>query len=95
MGKPSFVSITITTGDVAQNVTNDEGIIFRDVNVHVYTNGVYYGDGTTMQGQISANAVVGFQGRLRAKDMFFKNLVAGNNATVVITGVIDEEIQKS
>ena len=62
--------------------------ILSAVNIHCYTNDAYYGNMASQPGIIRANAVVWFEGIIKVSDLFFKNLTAGSNTTITITGVI-------
>jgi hypothetical protein len=63
-------------------------IILTSVNIHCYTNDVYYGNAGLLSGIIRANAVIWFDAPCRVSDLLFKNLTAGSNATIVITGTL-------
>jgi hypothetical protein len=62
--------------------------ILADVNIHCYTNDAYYGNAALQTAVIRANAVVWFTGTIKVADLWFKNVNAGSNCTIVITGVI-------
>jgi len=62
--------------------------ILSDVNIHCYNNDAYYGNAAIQAGIIRANAVVWFTGTVKVADLWFKNLTAGSNCTIVISGLI-------
>jgi len=79
-------AISLTTGDTAKPLSTDK-LILTDVNIHVYTNAVYYGSGSQQKSKASANDVITFRW-IDVSTIFFKNFTAGNNATIEATGVI-------
>lgn len=84
---------TITaTADTPFQVEPDGSIegetILTDVNIHCYTNDAYYGNAAVQAGIIRANAVVWFTGTIKVADLWFKNLTASSNTTLVVTGII-------
>jgi hypothetical protein len=60
------------------------------LNIHCYTNDCYYGNAGFQLGIIRANAVVWFDGLVRISDLWFKNLTAGSNTTIVIAGILKQ-----
>jgi hypothetical protein len=80
---------TITaTADGQFQVDDDLNIFLTAVNIHAYTNDAYYGNRSIQQGIIRANAVVWFDGLIRLSDLWFKNLTAGSNTVITITGIL-------
>ena len=80
------------TADTAFTVVSpgsEEGeVILSSANFHCYTNDLYYGTGAQQEGIIRANAVVWFDGHIKVSDWWFKNVTAGSNGKIVITGVV-------
>jgi len=84
--KTSFFSFNKTIGDTAQPLIQHH-VPFFEVNIHVYDNDVYYGDGTTMSAIAQAGSVLYFnRGSLR--DLYFKNRTAGNDGVVVVSATV-------
>ena len=92
-----MLTLSLTTGDIAQNTTNDD-VVMKNVNIHVYGADVYYGGSVQVQlatqssatpncGIIRANAVVWFE-NCYLKDLFFKSYVNATPGYVVVTGTI-------
>lgn len=55
---------------------------FYEVNLHCYTNDLYYGNGQIMAAKILADDVASFKfGNLR--DVFIQNAAAGSNGQIV------------
>jgi len=63
-------------------------VILTSINIHCYNADAYYGNEILQNGIIRANAVVWFDGAIRVSDLHFKNLNAGSNTTIVITGIV-------
>ena len=82
----SFYSKTKSITDLAEPFTTDE-IVFYDLNIHIYTNDVYYGDGTTMDAIAIAGSTLDFRnGNL--KDIHFVNKTPASVAVVTVAGTI-------
>lgn len=79
------------TDDNPFQVDNETENVVVSVNIHCYTNDVYYGNLAFQLGIIRANAVVWFEKTVRVSDLWFKNLTPGSNGTVVIAGVNKEQ----
>lgn len=97
MKKPStltsFFSLSKTQTDDSITPLTEFDIPFYDMNMHCYTNPVYYGDGSTMSAYINDGDVVFFKnGNLR--DIFIKNKTAGSNGQVVIVATVPTEFIK-
>jgi hypothetical protein len=89
----TFYSKTVTAADDNPFTVDDEGRTkLSCCNIHCYTNDCYYGNMSAQAAIIRANAVVWFEGSpVRVSDLWFKNLTAGQNATLVITGILIQE----
>jgi hypothetical protein len=86
---PSFYSLEYTLADDGPHKITLNDIYFYEINVHVYDNSIYYGNETTLKAIATAGTVLTFRnGNL--KDIMIKNVVAGNNGRVVVTGTIAE-----
>lgn len=89
--KSSFYSKAVTaTDDLPFPVEDDHDVILDCMNVHCYTNDLYYGNALVTSAVFRANAVIWFDSPIRLSDLIFKNFTAGSNATVVVTGVLHE-----
>ena len=83
------VTATADTPFQVEETGSEEGqTILSSINIHCYTNDAYYGNSAFQQGIIRANAVVWFDGSIRISDLWFKNLTAGSNTVIVITGIV-------
>ena len=89
----TFISLTMTmTDDNAHQLTQTD-LPFYEVNLHCYTQDLYYGDGLTMGAYIVAGDVASFRnGNLR--DLFFKNKTAGQNGTITAVATVPMEAIK-
>jgi len=76
------------TSDLPFQVDVDTRNMVSAVNIHCYNQDCYYGNVGMQEGIIRANAVVWFDGKIKVSDLWFKNLTAGQNTTVVITGIL-------
>lgn len=76
------------TADTPFQVDAETANILTSANIHCYTNDVYYGNSAFQLGIIRANAVVWFDGIIRVSDLWFKNVTAGSNGTVVVFGLV-------
>jgi len=97
MQKPStltsFFSLSKTQSTDASEPITEFDIPYYEMNMHCYTNPVYYGDGSVMSAYINVGDVVFFKhGNLR--DIFIKNKTAGNNGQVVIVATVPSEFVK-
>ena len=82
----SVYSAVLTCSDIAQPFSLVD-VPFYEGNFHIYTNDLYYGDGTTMSAIGRVNAVITLpKGNLA--DIYFKNYIAGSNAVVVFVGTV-------
>ena len=89
----SFYSKTHTaTDDLPFPVEDDHDIILDGCNIHCLTNDAYYGNPLVQSAPIRANAVVWFDAPVRVSDIVFKNLNAGSNCVIIITGIIHEGV---
>lgn len=77
-----------TPFQVEKSGSEESQTILTSINIHCYTNDAYYGTLASQQGIIRTNAVVWFDGAIRISDLWFKNLTAGSNTVIVITGVV-------
>jgi len=82
---PSFLSFSYTVLDSAAPPEYDHDIFFDDVNIHVETNDIKYGDGRYCEATATAGSVLSFR-NLRLSDIFVKNAVALNTAVIRIAG---------
>jgi len=83
----SFLSFTVTaSSDNAFRVCNDPKIILGSINIACYTNDAYMGNAAETNAILRANAVAWFDNPVRIYDLVFKNLTAGQNTQIVITG---------
>ena len=78
---------TFTT-DTAIRIEQDPTIILSSCNIHCYTNDCYYGNTGSSDAIIRTNATVWFDGKIRPYDFIFKNYTAGQNAKIVIVGIV-------
>lgn len=62
--------------------------LLTSVNIHCYTNAMYYGNSAYQLGVIQPNAVVWFDGVVKVSDLWFKNYTAGSNGNIVIVGLL-------
>jgi hypothetical protein len=67
---------------------DDTEVILSSINLHCYTNDLYYGNGAYQSGIIRANACVWFDGTVKLSDFWFKNVTAGSNGQIVIVGIV-------
>jgi len=81
-----FVSTFTATTDDAFRLSDDPNLILKSCNIHCYTADSYYGNSMATPGVIRANAVMWFDAPIRPFDLVFKNLAAGVNTQIVITG---------
>ena len=83
----SFISLSkIMTHDGIEAFTLAP-MPFYECNIHCYTHGLYYGDGTIMDAYLPPGGVASFRSGNLA-DLFLKNLTAGNNGKLVIVATI-------
>lgn len=68
---------------------------FEYLDIFAYTNNAYVGDLNGQDVLVAANAVYTIPYPVDAKDLFFKNVAAGSNTTVVIAGTEISERRKS
>lgn len=74
------ISLTMTDDNAHRVVEFD--VPFYEVNLHCYTNDLYYGNGSVMAAKILADDVASFKnGNLR--DVLVQNVTAGNNGQIV------------
>jgi len=78
----SFLSLEKTITNNAAPFTTT-AIPVYEVNIHVYDNDIYYGDGATQSAIAQAGSVLYFP-KIDLRDLFFKNRTAYLNARVVI-----------
>lgn len=83
-----YTKTKTATADGQFQIDDDLGIFLTSINIHAYTNDAYYGNRGLQQGIIRANAVVWFDGIVRVSDLWFKNLTAGSNTQITITGIL-------
>jgi hypothetical protein len=81
-----FVSTFTATTDAAFRLSDDPNLVLKSCNIHCYSQDAYYGNSMLTPGIIRANAVMWFDAPIRPFDLIFKNLAAGANTTIVITG---------
>ena len=81
-----FVGSFTATTDDAFRLSDDPNLILKSCNIHCYTQDAYYGNSRATPAIIRANAVMWFDSPIRPFDLMFKNLGAGLNTTIVITG---------
>ena len=79
---PTVISLTHTaSNDAIFKLTNDK-LLFRDLNIHCYTNDALYGAFRVVDAVLTSNAIASFRdGDL--SDFQFKNRVAGSNCKIV------------
>ena len=83
----SFLSLKITLANDNPNRLSDIDIPFYDMNFECKTNALYYGNGTVMENLLNMGEVAYFRsGNL--KDIFIKNVTAGNNGVLVLSGTV-------
>jgi hypothetical protein len=83
-----YTKTKTATADTPFQVDDDLDVFLTAINIHAYTNDAYYGNRAIQQGIIRVNAVVWFDGIIRVSDLWFKNLTAGSNAQITITGIL-------
>jgi hypothetical protein len=83
-----YVKQITASNDEAFTVEDEVDIVLTSVNIHCYTNDAYYGNAGSVLGIIRADAVIWFDSPCRVSDLVFKNLTAGSNCTIVITGTM-------
>jgi len=83
----TIVSMYITVKDVGFPVSHIS-IPFYSANFHVYTNDVYYGDGTIMKAKAVADSVISLE-KGDLKNMYFQNETPGNVAYVAVVATVD------
>ena len=92
------LTLVITTLDTPSTLSDDDDLVYDDVNIHIYGANVYYGMGDVVvratQGAATPNcstattgAVLSFR-NLRVSTMKFKSFAAATPGTVVATGTI-------
>lgn len=83
----SFLSLKITlTDDIAHRLSEID-IPFYDMNFEGKTNAIYYGNGVVMENLLNPGEVAYFRsGNL--KDIFIKNVTAGSNGALVLSGTV-------
>jgi len=85
----SFYSKAKTASDNGVfQVEDEDSIILTSVNIACYTNDAYYGNAAGLNAIIRANSVIWFDAPCRVSDLLFKNLTAGSNCQIVITGTL-------
>ena len=85
----SFYSRSVTaTANTQFRVDDNERITLSSINIHCYLADAFYGERASQTGIIRANAVVWFDKPVKIADLWFKNVVAGANAQIVITGTV-------
>lgn len=62
---------------------------YFEMNVHIYTNDVVYGDGTTMEAIAVANAVLTFK-KSDLQDLYFKSRTSGLHGRVVAVATVPQ-----
>jgi hypothetical protein len=93
-----ILTLTFTTGDTALPIVTDPSIQFEDVNIHIYSNDAYYGDGNKVNVATQAaatpdcsvakkDAVITFR-HLILSTLFFKSYTSGSNAFIAVTGTL-------
>jgi hypothetical protein len=97
--KGDILTVTLTTGDSANRLVEDPEVKFEDVNIHIYSNDAYYGNGPQVgyatQGAATpncsiarANDVLLFR-HLYAHTLFFKSQTNGSAAVIVASGTLE------
>jgi len=90
--KGSFYTKSVTaTADLPFQIDTNFRLVLSSINIHCYTNAMYYGNGAEQQGIIQPNAVVWFDKPVRVCDLWFKNYTAGSNGEITLTGTIEED----
>jgi len=83
----SVYSVSLTMTDDNPHRIIEFDVPFYEVNLHCYTNDLYYGNGSVMAAKILADDVASFRnGNLR--DFLFQNATAGNNGQIVAVAVV-------
>lgn len=83
-----YVKSYTATSDDPFRLEENMGIVLKSMNIHVYTADAFYGNSLATPGIIVADAVMWFEAPMRPFDFMFKNVNAGQNCTVVITGAM-------
>jgi len=84
-----YVRSYTTAVDTAFRVEDLPEVILASGNIHCYDNDAYYGNAySSNDAIIRANACVWFDAPFRPYDLLFKNVTAGANTKIVITGTI-------
>ena len=82
----SFYSKTKSITDHAEPFISED-LFFYDLNIHIKTHTVKYGDGTVMVATAIAGSTLDFRnGNL--KDLFFENDAGGSVAVVTVAGTV-------
>lgn len=81
--------ITATT-DLPFQVDDNPKTVLTSINIHCYTNDMYYGNAAFQIGLIRPNSVVWFDGKIRVSDLWFKNFASTFNGVIAITGILEE-----
>jgi len=88
----SIVSFSKTSGDTATPLT-DFDVPTYEVNIHCYTNGVYYGDGNVMGAKIDPGDIAFFK-NVNLRDIFIKNQNAGSNGSIYVVAAVPSDLVK-
>jgi hypothetical protein len=83
-----YVKQYTASADDPFRLEDNQNIVLKSVNIHVYTNDALYGNSLLQPGTIVANAVIWFDAPIRPFDLIFKNAVAGNNTTIALIGAM-------
>ena len=89
----TFFSLQLTCSDAVQKLTN-QPIPYFEVNIHVSSNDIKYGNGTVCEARAVSGSVISFQsttGKALLSDIFVKNYLAGSNGVVTVVAVIPKE----
>jgi len=82
----SFFSLEKTAADTVARIT-ENNIPFYDLNLHCYTNPVYYGDGAVMTAYMNPGDIAFFQkGNMR--DIHIKNYTTGSDGVIAVTATV-------
>jgi hypothetical protein len=86
---PSYIEISKTATDDLKFQLCTADMWFREINIVATVKDAYYGDLNGQSSELTVGAVLTFQD-MNLLDLFFKNKTAGQNTTIVASGVLME-----
>jgi hypothetical protein len=89
--KETIYSLYFTVKDIGTQVTPAD-VYLKDVNIHIETNDIYYGNKGNLTATGKAGAIITLQGTdptgINLRDLVVKNKTAGQTAYLSIVGSI-------